>query len=394
MKSFAGSLKSSQRDQIKASLKTAVAKAPAMTRWILVIPKNQTPRMKKGRYSDESWFEDDLPATAPGVELEWWGQDWLDLQASERLDFHSYVEGPGAQLLQRAKEYRMESEAMAAGGLDLFRRNATLRKRADEISMYWRLSYLVTRSSQISMLEEKYPGAANDDPVVLRPTFSFDLLHDENAAVVRAQLERTLAFGGRVEVPERYIESFEVDASEEARLLLAVDQTTTTSLSIESVRTPLDPPVAGFLSYSESDDDAGAGLDVYFRERTGGSEGVTLWGGDASGLLSIETVLPHPPSDHVDGSHLQGTLVSFETRDLAGHPLEPVAALVDLVASARTNRKMRLEVGTGIGSWVSRWWRMRSRTWVGCVRWWRSASPSATCWDAPMAAARHDPCAG
>lgn len=190
MKSFTGSLKPNQRNQIKDSLKTAVEKAPKMTKWILVIPKNKTPRMKHGQYSDQGWFEDTLPRVAPGVELEWRGQDWLDLQASEYLDFQKYVEGPSAQVLQRAKEYRMESEIMAAGGLDLFRRNETLRKRTDEISMYWRLSYLVTRDCQTFTLEEKYPGAAEDDPIVLRPTFSFDLLDDDGtAAELRSRLD-------------------------------------------------------------------------------------------------------------------------------------------------------------------------------------------------------------
>lgn len=317
-----------------------------MTKWTLVIPKNQTPRLKSGRYSDQKWFEEDLASLAPGVELEWLGRDWLDIQASEHLDFQKYVEGPNAQVLQRAKEYRMESEVMANGSLDLYQRNATLRRRCDEISMYWRLSYLVTRDTQVFSLEEKYPGAAEDDPITLIPTFSFESA-DESATNVRSQLERTLNFGGRVEVPSQYLASFDVEASDEARLLLAMDRSATASLAIESVTVPLEPPVPGNLSYIEPDDTEVASLPIYFRRRTAGARGMTLFGGDADGLLALEVVLPTPSADHVSGSVLPDAAVQIDVSAVDGFGLDAVTRLARFLAAATAGRRLCLELSHG-----------------------------------------------
>lgn len=352
MKAFARRLTSGQRAQIVSSLKTAVTTVPGMTKWTLVIPKSMTPRMppRKGRerYSDEKWFEDELSKHAPGVELEWKGRDWLDVQAGENPDFQRYVEGPHAQLLQRAKEYRMEAEALTHGGADLFRRNETLRKRADELSMHWRLSYLVTRDTQVFTLEEKYPGAAKDDPITLRPTFSFDIADEDGTAMeVRSQLERTLSFGGRVVVPSRFVSSFEVEASEEARLLLGAGEDETASLYIESTQTAIEPPLAGRLALLEPDDTDCAAMEVYFRERTAGSRGVTLLGGDAAGLLSVEAILPIAPDDHVSGTPLPESAVSFETSDVEGRPLDSVAQLADVLAATTERRRICLDIGYG-----------------------------------------------
>lgn len=347
MKSFTGSLTKKQRAQIVSSLKRAVSHASGMTRWVLVIPKNQTPRLHPGRYSDESWFQDELVRVAPGVELEWCGKDWLDIEASHDLAFQNYVEGAHAQVLQRAAEFKQESEVLAGGAADLFRRNETLRRRADEISLYWRLNWHVRNGIQTFELEEKYPGAAQDDPIVLRPSFAFDLAEDPDAMTVKRELVKTLSFGGRVEVPGKYLQSFDVDASPEACLLLRPGDGTT-CLRIESVAERLEPPVAGWMSYIDDNDESAVELEIFFRERVGGREGVTLRGGDAAGLLSIELALPQPPEYHVAGTVLAGTGISFETRDVSGASLDAVSKLVNLLGTADGGRRLRVQLAMGI----------------------------------------------
>jgi hypothetical protein len=86
-----GRLTSSRRSQVERSLRAAVASMPSMTRWVLVIPMNMTPARPGVRGSEETWLDDRLPTLAPGVDLDWWGLDWLDDQLSERMDVQRYI---------------------------------------------------------------------------------------------------------------------------------------------------------------------------------------------------------------------------------------------------------------------------------------------------------------
>lgn len=305
-----------------------------------------TPRLNDGRVSDESWFEDDLPRTAGDVVLEWFGRDSLDLEVAHDTALQNYLEGPDAQILQRAKEFQQEQAVLAGGAKDLFARNAKLRQRADEISIHWRSNWAVEKDIQVYSLEEKYPGAAEDDPIVLRPTFSFDL-QNRAAVDLHTQLERTLAFGGTVDIPGEHVVSFDVDASPEARLLLH-EPTTTTRVSIRSIVTPLEPPLSARLSYVVESGEEAAGVDLYLTQRTGGAQGVTATGADPAGILSITITLPHLSKASVEPQSADELSITIETRDVQGRMLHEAAAVAELLAAATPGRHMRLEIGTDL----------------------------------------------
>ncbi len=156
VKSF-GRLTGSRRRQVQNSLRQAVRSVPDMNRWVLVIPMNMTPARPGVRSSEETWFDENLPGFAPGVELSWWGQDWLDGQLAENMDIQRYIEGVDGQLMERAREFKMEQEVLADGANDLGSRLDGLRSRVDEVSPYWTLDFSDIDGLQATILRAKTP---------------------------------------------------------------------------------------------------------------------------------------------------------------------------------------------------------------------------------------------
>src|SRR5690242_18999993 len=141
VKGFSRRLTSSQRRQVVRSLKRAVAKVPSMSRWVLVLPLNQSP-------SELEWSTGNLAELARGIQLEWRGIDWLVGQATTNEAFGRYVEGSNAQLLKAASERGLGQALVGNGASDLFTRSTTLRGRVDAISMHCTLDWAVQAASQ------------------------------------------------------------------------------------------------------------------------------------------------------------------------------------------------------------------------------------------------------
>lgn len=348
IKSF-GRLNSSRRRQVERSLRKAVASTPAMTRWVLVVPMNMTPERPSARSSEESWFAEKLPTCAPGVELEWWGQDWLDSQVAEHMDVQRYIEGPDGQVLQRASEFNMEQEVLAKGAADLADRLANIRGRVDEVSMYWTLDFFVRDGLQGTALRAKDPDAPTLDPITITPTVTFRPDRPEDRAL-QERFERTLAFGGRVELPAGYVTKLDVDASAEARLLIYNQDPETSEFAFTTNREPLDRSLRCAFQVVSSDDRVHAQFPVYIRERTAGSKGVTLYGGDAAGITKFDVNVPYPNTLPKEGPvTLAGAGLHFDLPEsLVGHDIASLLPVIGVFAVMTPGTHIRFEL-PGLG---------------------------------------------
>jgi hypothetical protein len=352
MKSFLR-LTQSRRRQVQRSLVKAVANAPTMTTWVLVAPTNMTPVREGSTSSEEAWFDTTLAALAPGVDLQWWGQDWLDGQFADHQDLQRYLEGADSQLLKRASEHDREQSVLGNGAADLLDRNAVLRRRVDEVSPYWTLDWSVRDGIHTSVLRAKDPEAPTLDPITLTPTFSFDP-SDLAAHAVQKQLVETLDFGGSIELPAGYVTEFRVDASPEARKLIADGDPRSSEFHIYTSRETLSPPVRSALMIVDATTEAVvASMEVYFRSRANGNGGVTLYGGDAAEVLSLTVKLPRPPDPENGGSgeviNMTGTGLNMNIpTDLAGHDVDALLPVLGLLADVGPGHAIKLDL-PGLG---------------------------------------------
>lgn len=345
VKSF-GRLDSTRRRQVERSLKKAVQSAPDMTRWVLVIPMNMTPRRPGAKSSEQSWFEEKLPTLAPGVDLNWYGQDWLDAALAENMDIQRFIEGPDSQVLQRAGEFGMEQAVLADGATDLDARLAGLQRRVDEVSPYWTVDFAVLDGIRMQTLRAKTPNAPVIDPITITPTFAFKAGDAEDQRL-RAQFEQTLAFGGRVDLPAGYVTNLDIDASEEARKLFLAGDPSTSEFSFISTREALEHRIRcryQVLDGGDKDASVLSEFSVFLAERTAGSVGVTLYGSDAAGFAEFEVSLPRPPSFSGGGevTLLESPRLRFTLQDsLVGFDIDSLLPVVRTLAAATTGTRIR-----------------------------------------------------
>jgi len=258
-------------------------------------------------------------AVFPGVTIEWFGRDWLDSQAAGREDVISYMQGEDYKLLKRARDLGLE-QAAAATGSDLLSRYERLRRQGDEISPFWRWDVSTTSNGTALQLSAKRPDAAAVFPISLTPTFTFSP-DDAEAVALAGQLVETLAVGGDVDIPGRYIKTVAVQTSSEATArLLGERPERPNSLRIVSVPDTTGLPLLVDVEVQRDGSRVADPLRVVLTERIGGIEGSTLRGADAAGVLTVAMVIPLPGSQH------QGAL-RMELRPLSGrrpYEVEPV----------------------------------------------------------------------
>lgn len=345
VKSF-GRLDSSRRRQVEKSLKKAVQSVPDMTRWVLVIPMNMTPARPGAKSSEQAWFEEKLPTLAPGVDLDWFGLDWLDAQLAENMDVQRFIEGPDAQVLQRAMEFDKERAVLRDGATDLDARLAGLQRRIDEVSPHWTVDFAVRDGVRWQTLRAKTKDAHIVDPIIITPTFAF-LAGDPEDEKLRAQFEHTLAFGGHVNLPAGYVTDIDIVASDEARSLFRAGDPGASRFSIISRREVLDRRIR--CSYqvlaSDGEDRVLAQFPVFLAERTAGAVGVTLYGSDPAGIVNFEVGLPRPPSFSTtsevtldEAPRLQFSLPN----SLVGFDIDSLLPLVHTLSVAVPGTRLRL----------------------------------------------------
>ena len=215
VKSF-GRLDSSRRRQVEKSLKKAVQSVPDMTRWVLVIPMNMTPDRPGAKSSEQAWFEERSYRRWPRASIST-GTGWTgSTPSSENMDIQRFIEGPDAQVLQRAMEFDKERAVLRDGATDLDARLAgfgdasTRSRRTGPWSFCSRRRPVADAASQLttrrSSTRSSSPRHSPSAPVTPK-TRSF------------VQFEHTLAFGGHVDLPAGYVTDIDIDASDEARSL-------------------------------------------------------------------------------------------------------------------------------------------------------------------------------
>jgi hypothetical protein len=353
VKSF-GRLTSSRRRQVERSLRHAVESTPDMTRWVLVIPMNMTPARPGVRSSEEQWFGEDLPRLAAGADLDWWGLDWLDDQVAENMAIQRYIEGVDGQLLQRAAEFKLEGGVLSRGAEDLHLRISNLQRTVDEISPFWTLDFSVRDGVQMTTLRAKVEDAPLLDPITITPTFTFHTDDAEDEAL-RKQFERTLAFGGSVDLPVGYVTDLDIEASDEARLLFRTGDPATSEFSVFTTREHLDRPIRCAYQVLDETDGVLEQFHVFFRERTAGARGVTLYGGDAAGVANIEVAIPWPaqvsePAEMVDMGTAHMNLKLPE--DVVGYDVDSLLPVLCTLTAAIEGTEIRLQV-PGLGKITS-----------------------------------------
>ncbi|SDS69082.1 hypothetical protein SAMN04488570_2455 [Nocardioides scoriae] len=344
IKSF-GRLDASRRRQVQRSLAKAHASTPTMTRWVLVIPMRMTPIRPGGKSSEQAWFTETLPRHAPGVELDWWGQDWLDDQLVGDVDVQRYIEGADSQLLQRASELSLERAVLANGAVDLTQRLEVLRNRIDEVSPFWTLDFSVVSGSITSTLRGKTPDAHEVDPITIRSTFAFDR-EDATERVLRDKLVDVLDFGGDIELPAGVVTGFDVDASPEARRLFPADDPRESEFAVASTREALDQPIRCVFQVI---DESGVVSDfsVYLRERTSGRRGVTVIGGDAMSIITITLGLPYPkqPDQEAQPVVVDDARFHLSLPDtLVGLDVTSLRPVIRTLAAATPGRRIRISL--------------------------------------------------
>lgn len=349
VKSF-GRLNSSRKRQIEKSLRKAVESAPDMNRWVLVIPMNRTPSRQGARSSEEAWFADTLPKVAPGVELSWWGLDWLDGQVAESMAFQRYIEGVDGQLLERAREFNLEQAVMAGGADDMRSRIETIARRVDEISMFWTLDVSVRGGVTHTSLRAKVPDAHILDPIRLTPTFQFRV-GDPNDEWLRQRFEQTLAFGGSVDLPAGYVTDFEIEASDEARLLFGTGDPKNSGFTLKSERVTVERPIRCAYQVLDAAERVISEFPVYLRERTSGADGATLYGSDAASIATFEVSIPRPTSIPGHGESLdmgEGRLHLDLPDSLVGYDIDSLLPVMKTFAAATEGRYIRFNM-PGLG---------------------------------------------
>lgn len=345
IKSF-GRLTSSRRRQVERSLRAAVASAPTMNRWVLVIPMNMSPTRSGSRSGEEAWFDEKLPKIAPGVGLSWWGLDWLDGQIAGNTDIQRYIEGVDGQLLERAREFELERAALANGATDLRDRIDGLRWRVDEVSPFWTLDFSVDGSGTTTTLRAKVPDAHILDPITITPTFRFRR-NDPDDEELQRRFESTLSFGGSVVLPAGYVSHVQVDASPEARLLVPDGDPLASEFTIKSIRETLPRPLRCSFQVQDSHGQVRAGFPVFFRERTTGGRGAALYGDDAAGVAKFEVDIPRPsqPVEQESVVRLDGARLQLNLPDsLVGYDIDSLIPVIRTLAAAVEGTRIRLDM--------------------------------------------------
>jgi hypothetical protein len=180
--------------------------------------------------------------------------------------------------------------------------------------MHWTVDWAVQGRAQSFTLRGKHPDAGKIDPIRFQPRFNFDPA-DVEAVAVKEQLDDVMAFGGSIELEEQYFRGFGIDASDEARLLLAgMDQPG--QLTIQAVTTALPKPVRATVEIQGPDPRVDpTRTDVWFRHRTAGSTGVLLSGEDPAGAVAVELRVPFRDENKLDGVMRTGAKfnISFDS---------------------------------------------------------------------------------
>lgn len=333
VKSHTDRLTAARKRNIKKSLMKAERHTPI--RWCLIIPLDPSP-------AETAWFEG-LRAEVPAVGLEWRGRDWLDEQFAAHEDLRRLVEGSDYELLARAEEFGHEQAVLAGGLSDVLSRHQVLASRVGELSPHWALDVVSTSDGITTFFREKYPGAAQHDPITLTPVLR-DPKDDPEAQRVLAALRRAIDFGSAVTIPSELIERLDVEASDETRRLFGLgNDRTMGDFHLVPVNDTSGLPLVARLERLSDDGRVLDGVGIVLTERQSGRLGGTLFGSDASGVLSVE--IRYAPEI---GSDDQANSFYLTLKPLTRHLPYAIRPVLGLLAGFAEGNQIAFRVGPKI----------------------------------------------
>ena len=200
LKSHTGRMRTSQRSQVKNSLKSAAHHNPAA--WHLVVPIDHTP-------VELEWFET-LTENCP-FPCSWYGLTWLDMHMATMPDIaRYYLEDARDEVIGLAKQLQLEKMALSGGVLDAMDRFTAIQDQLDELNPHYtfHLSSQPDGSRSVAVVP-RYPGALIDSPMFVRPEFSFPDTPEAQSAL--QALQDTMDYGSSCTISAEYLSRFAVD---------------------------------------------------------------------------------------------------------------------------------------------------------------------------------------
>ncbi len=200
-KSFRGRLghEHNRRQQVERSLISTARHQPDS--WNLVVPIDPSPK-------EQEWFDGLRSGDFPFVDR-WLGVTWLEEQLARHDDLVRLV--TENKLLEYARTYKLETEALAGGVGDLLARHEALSALGDTMSPDWRpVISQPAPGVQVVELQAKHPDAGEDAPISFTVTVHIPV--DEDTAELREALNISQDLGaGTVDIPGQYLSSLQVN---------------------------------------------------------------------------------------------------------------------------------------------------------------------------------------
>lgn len=285
LKSFTGRLSTGGRKkQIAKSLTRAMNLNPA--RWSVVAPIDLTPE-------ERTWFEKLVRDNE--VDGKWLGLTWLDNEMAQRPDIARYfLEGQSKEVLRLLRELRSEDLALD-NSLAAIDRARTIQRQLNDADPYFKYDFAigggrdhsrrpgvalsVTMGADRIDVVPRYRTALNDRPI----TVTADLDFSEDADGHRQAFENAVRFGDPATLPATVVRRLQIDAP--AGLSSDVQGAEIRFLAPD---VPLDEVQLVHVAVLAPDGETRLAVQEFeVTHRRGGSDGGTLTGRDASGMLSI-----------------------------------------------------------------------------------------------------------
>lgn len=212
--------------------------------------------------------------------------------------------------------------------------------RARELSPFWRVDITTDGDGTTLRYSARVPGAATLDPVVFTPRFTFPA-GDPEAEVTMRQLRRAFDYGAGATVSGRYIERFDIQASEQARQLFAMeDMTESGHLKFGEAENNEGLPLPISLTVVAPDGIVVASIDIILTKRTEGLRGIRLSGTDPSGVMIVTHVI-----DHVGEDGFRAGQFDFAFEEAVGRYPYAVQPAMDFVLAMKPGNQLLAHLG-------------------------------------------------
>lgn len=214
LKSFAGRVNKSRKQQVQASLKNAAKLKPAV--WVLVMPIDPTP-------TELQWFAD-LQASVD-FPLRWHGRTWLDAMMAEHPSVERYFfEDARDEVLRLISELQVDVALPQTAFDVVLPRVQAIQNRLREIDPYYRYEFATgvsadapsPQGSVLNVLDgdvrisaiPAFVGATEERPIRAKMQIEVPASNTE----LIQQIKSAFDYGTAVNVPPEMLKEFTIDA--------------------------------------------------------------------------------------------------------------------------------------------------------------------------------------